>query len=719
MKLKFNYLLISALLLCSQHISAAVDLSRFTTAQWRSLKAKTAWMQAMLDAKSNAAPQLSDQEVADALGISNATASNLSANTMAIAGNSIRRVQNANIRLDVTQDTAAINTAKTKITADEANAIPKIAFDTSRTNATLADEIADFKSLEEAIALKNDAQTQVTNLISAGASQADIDAAQTTVNNIQSRIDTRLAKEKADVQAQIAAANDIIAAATTANDLDAISSEIISRYNSLTANEKTLLGVDSQITDLQSAIAARRTALKLPQETTLPVINTAYITNLDATNISSANGFTTFKLGDVSGSIDEQTGKVTLTAGGLTVVRDANNVTFSLAQGATVSSTNLINVLMGAGVSTKASDGTFSVPGVERPITQDQLTTTTSHLVVAIAASQNGGRAAENTANTFMSNLSAALTAPAGSGGSSSRGFSAVKKAMRANDRMADRMPNVFNALAENGPVVMDVQKFRFWLSPYASISNISEASEREKGFGALAGLTYRAAKFSVGFSFGYNTSKNEHNSLNKTAKTDGMSFGLNASANLWKDGVVNFLYAYAPSTVKHEQQLGALAAQSEKQKNHAHVIDVNVGHSFKLGEAYALDLSLGNTSVFSKQGTYFGNLSTINGQSQEVYAGFGAAWNKPTQSGKVFVRGSYQFGYQYKNSNKTPNIPLFGASNIVVQGVNVEKRKSHYVGLSSGMDLNKSWGFSFGYNGTYAKKYQNHTVSGKIEYRM
>ncbi|CAO4838197.1 MAG: hypothetical protein CNLJKLNK_00068 [Holosporales bacterium] len=707
-------------MLCSQHISAGVDLSQFTTAQWRSLKAKTAWMQAMVDAKSPTTPlQLTDQEVADALG-SNATASNLSANTMAIAGNSIRRVQNANIHLDVTQDTAAINTANNRITADETAATTKMAVDTSRANnATLADEIADFKSLGEAIALKNDAQTQVTNLISAGASQADIDAAQRTVDNIQSRIATRLAKEKADVQAQIAAAKSTIATATTASQLNAISNEIISRYNSLTANEKTLLDVDSQITDLQSAITAKRAVLNLPPETTLPVVDAAYIVNLNATNVYSANGVTTFKLGDVSGSIDESTRKVTLTASGLTVVRDGNNVTFSLAQGANISSANMINVLRGMGVSTKASDGTVSVAGVEGSFTQDQLTTTASAYVVYIAASQNGGQAAEISATTFMSNLSAALTTPTGSGGSPNNGFSAVKKAMRANNRMADRMPNVFNALAENGPVVMDVQKFRFWLSPYASISNISDASEREKGFGALAGLTYRAAKFSVGFSFGYNTSKNEHNSLNKTAKTDGMSFGLNASANLWKDGVINFLYAYAPSTVKHEQQLGVLAAQSEKQKNHAHVVDVNVGHSFKLGEAYALDLSLGNTSVFSKQGTYFGNLSTINGQSQEVYAGFGAAWNKSAQSGKVFVRGSYQFGYQYKNSNKTPDIPLFGASNIVVQGTNVEKRKSHYVGLSTGMDLNKSWGFSFGYNGTYAKKYQNHTVSGKIEYRM
>ena len=350
----------------------------------------------------------------------------------------------------------------------------------------------------------------------------------------------------------------------------------------------------------------------------------------------------------------------------------------------------------------------------------------------------------EQTSIVFQSN-SDNITSAATADAFRFNGFSAGKTAVVSSKK--DAIENLLTAISKNGPISVERNETRLWITPYANRSrtNRTSSSAGNQGWsgGSLVGLEQRDKKnvWSLGLLTGLMGSRSHVLGTPDTfSKTNGFLIGAYNTYKYtnYKDaGNFGHELLISRTTTSIDAQRYGLDKVNKitpyyalsSYKSTTDVGNAQLNYLFDIiKKEITCRLSTGLTYSGTNYGSYNEKNAGTNGLNQsnssnksvEFYNGIGLRkiWNYE----KITIRTTavYDYGYQMTSSGTVAKTTTQSLSPTTYSGTVGPRQNKHYLQLSSSyLDRETGLKFIMSYSGILYKNVQNHTGMFKVEYRF
>jgi hypothetical protein len=303
-----------------------------------------------------------------------------------------------------------------------------------------------------------------------------------------------------------------------------------------------------------------------------------------------------------------------------------------------------------------------------------------------------------------------------------------------------DQFQTLIETLERNHSFVRENRGNKFWLVPFSRFSQGRDSTaKRGKVFGALTGIesSFFQEFLTLGIMGGL-TSLEEKFSLGDLQNTQSkiVSFGPYASYGIWEGGRLDLMYLYSRGQAENREiisRLGTTRLYHHEYTTSSNIFDVQMSHLFRLFEKkiWSLRLNIGHTysDLSNKYDQNFLN-SLPHAKSQmlscynkEIYGGVGLRFNHKTNDYRLRITGLYEYGETYLSKSKSwSNGKTLQARQQGITSIDYseeEKENTHYVTLSSSLDVNEYWKFVTGYQGSFSKNTTENGFFLKAVYRF
>lgn len=313
-------------------------------------------------------------------------------------------------------------------------------------------------------------------------------------------------------------------------------------------------------------------------------------------------------------------------------------------------------------------------------------------------------------------------------------------RSQRPFGQSQDQFQTLIETLERNHSFVRQGRGSKFWLVPFSRFSQGRDSTaKRGKAMGVLTGIesSFFQEFLTIGLMGGL-TSLEEKFSLGDMQHTESriVSFGPYASYGIWEGGRLDLMYLYSRGKAENREIISRLATTKiyhHEYTTDSNILDVQMSHLFKLFEKkiWSLRFNIGHTYSDSSNQyakSFLNSLPHAKSQllscySKEIYGGVGLRFNHQTNKYRLRITGLYEYGETYASKSKSwsngKNLQAWQQGITSIDSSEEEKDKTHYITLSSSLDVNAYWKFVTGYQGSFSKNTSENGFFLKAVYRF
>ena len=306
-----------------------------------------------------------------------------------------------------------------------------------------------------------------------------------------------------------------------------------------------------------------------------------------------------------------------------------------------------------------------------------------------------------------------------------------------------DRLHTLLHALQENGPISIEQNQHRIWLSPFTTIGR-TNASDSDSGnhrwtIGCLTGYEYRhvAKKLLIGLILGGSTGlQSVTGSPESWTRSKGLNTGIYAGTNLFGDARVESIALWIHNIQRkqrhgHDPTYGEYYAKS-KFKDDTIALDSSFSYRFQLDDNWSIRPNIGHTFFYNKTGeaTETNTPSPINtgaskSQTFQYYCGMGVRYSWKVNK-KVFrITSVFELGREYYKKGSNINATTLDATGVIppqvssTSGVTKKVTTKYLTVHGAFLDEEKGIRYAISYSGQFSNGSRNHSVTLKFAKRF
>ncbi|HCU06641.1 MAG TPA: hypothetical protein DIC42_03555 [Holosporales bacterium] len=318
-----------------------------------------------------------------------------------------------------------------------------------------------------------------------------------------------------------------------------------------------------------------------------------------------------------------------------------------------------------------------------------------------------------------------------------SQGFTSSQRPL---GKSQDQFQTLIEMLEKNHSFTRENRGNKFWVVPFSRFSQGRDSTaKRGKALGVLTGIesSFFQEFLTLGIMGGL-TSLEEKFSLGDLQNTQSkiVSFGPYASYGIWEGGRLDLMYLYSRGQAENREiisRLGTTGLYHHEYTTNSNIFDMQMSHLFRLFDekVWSLRLNIGHTYSDSsnKYDKNFLNYlphaksQLLSCYNKEIYGGVGLRFNHKTNDYRLRITGLYEYGETYVSKSKSwSNGKTLQARQQGITSIDYseeEKENTHYVTLSSSLDVNADWKLVTGYQGSFSKNTTENGFFLKAVYRF